>query len=556
MKQKADFKRKAMKWAAVGCVLAGLTVSAAGTTSHAADTPKQGSKPNIVVIMADDVGWYNIGAYHQGMMAGRTPNIDKMAKQGMRFTDYYAEASCTAGRANFITGQLPIRTGLTTVGQAGAKIGMPAEACTIATALKAQGYATGQFGKNHLGDLNAFLPTLHGFDEFFGYLYHLDAMEDPFHPGYPKEALNAVGPRNIVHSWATDTDDATEMPRWGKIGKQKIEDAGPLPPHPMPGIKYNMETVDWDFVAASTGFMDKAIAAKQPFFCWINPTRMHVITHLSPKYEAMRTPENGWTVYEAGMAELDDEVGTVMQYLKDKGLEDNTIVVFTTDNGAEPFTWPDGGQTPFAGDKGTVMEGGFRVPCILRWPGHVPADSIQNGIFSGLDWFPTFLAAAGNTTITKDLLKGVKLGDRTYKNHLDGYNQMDLITGKGPSARHEIFYFAESTLGAVRLDDFKFRFLDQPNGWFGGTIKPDWPVLVNLRLDPFERTGLKGSINYYNWFAYEFWRFVYVQQQLGKEAQTFLDYPPMQSGASFNLEALKAQLQQKMEEAKSQGPSK
>jgi arylsulfatase A-like enzyme len=551
MQQKVDLKRKAVKWAAVGCVLAGLAVGAAATTSHAADKPKQGSKPNMVVIMADDIGWYNIGAYHQGMMAGRTPNLDKLAKQGMRFTDYYAEASCTAGRANFITGQLPIRTGLTTVGQAGAAIGMPAQACTIATALKAQGYATGQFGKNHLGDKNEFLPTLHGFDEFFGYLYHLDAMEDPFHANYPKEALNTVGPRNIVHSWATDTDDPTEMPRWGKIGKQKIEDAGPLPPHPMKGIKYNMETVDDAFLAASIAFMDKAKAANQPFFCWLNPTRMHVITHLSPKYEAMRTPENGWSVYEAGMAELDDEVGSVMQYLKDNGLDDNTIVVFTTDNGAENFTWPDGGQSPFAGAKGTVMEGGFRVPCIVRWPGHVPADSIQNGIFSGMDWFPTFVAAAGNPDIADQLLRGLKIGERTYKNHLDGYNQMDLITGKGPSARHEIFYFAESTLGAVRVGDFKYRFVDQPNGWFGGNVKPSWPILVNLRLDPFERSGLTGSINYYQWFAFEFWRFVYVQQVLGKEAQTFLDYPPMQGGASFNLDALKAELQKRMEEAKS-----
>jgi len=507
-------------------------------------------KPNIVVIMADDVGMWNIGAYHQGMMAGRTPNIDKLAKEGMRFTDYYAEASCTAGRSNFVTGELPIRTGLTTVGQAGAKIGMPAEACTVATALKAQGYATGQFGKNHLGDRNEFLPTVHGFDEFFGYLYHLDAMEDPFHPNYPKEALNTAGPRNIVHSWATDKDDATEQPRWGKIGKQKIEDAGPLPPHPMDGIKYNMETVDDAFLAASIAFMDKAKAANQPFFLWLNPTRMHVVTHLSPKYEAMRTPENNWTIYEAGMAQLDDMVGSVMQYLKDNGLDDNTIVVFTTDNGAENFSWPDGGQTPFAGAKGTVMEGGFRVPCILRWPGHVPADSIQNGIFSGMDWFPTFVAAAGNPNITDQLLKGVKLGDRTYKNHLDGYNQMDLITGKGPSARHEILYFAESTLGAVRIDDFKYRFIDQPSGWFGGTVKPAWPILTNLRLDPFERSGWTGSINFYNWFAYEFWRFVAVQQQLGKAAQSFLDYPPLQAGASFNLSALKAELQKKMEEAK------
>jgi len=251
------------------------------------------------------------------------------------------------------------------------------------------------------------------------------------------------------------------------------------------------------------------------------------------------------------MAQLDDIVGSVMQYLKDNGLDDNTIVVFTTDNGAENFTWPDGGQTPFAGAKGTVMEGGFRVPCILRWPGHVPADSIQNGIFSGLDWFPTFVAAAGNPDITDQLLKGVTLGDRTYKNHLDGYNQMDAITGKGESKRHEIFYFAESTLGAVRIDDFKYRFVDQPNGWFGGSVKPSWPILTNLRLDPFERSGIKDSINYYQWFAFEFWRFVYAQQVLGKEAQTFLDYPPMQAGASFNLSALKAQLQQKMEEAKS-----
>src|SRR5207247_715884 len=284
--------------------------------------------------------------------------------EGMLFTDYYAEASCTAGRANFIMGELPIRTGMTTVGQAGAKIGIPAEACTIATALKAQGYATGQFGKNHLGDLNEFLPTVHGFDEFFGYLYHLDAMEDPAHPNYPQNLLNVVGPRNMVHSWATTTDDTTDMPRWGKIGKQKI---------------------------------------------------------------------------------------------KDLGLDDITIVVFTTDNGTELFTWPDGGTTPFAQCKGTVLEGGFRVPCILRWPGHVAADSVQNGIFSGLDWFPTFLAAAGNPDITNQLLKGVKLGDRTYKKHLDGYNQMDAITGKGPSARHEIFYLGESEVGAVRIDDYKFR---------------------------------------------------------------------------------------------------
>jgi len=508
-------------------------------------------KPNIVVIMADDIGWSNIGVYNMGMMAGRTPNLDKMAHEGMMFTDYYAEASCTAGRAAFLTGQLPIRTGMTTVGQAGATIGLPAEAVTMATALKAQGYATGQFGKNHLGDRNEFLPTVHGFDEFFGYLYHLDAMEDPFHPAYPQDLLNTVGPRNLVRSWATDTDDATVDPRWGKIGKQKIQDEGPLPPHPMSGVKYNMETVDEAFVADSIAFMNKAKASDKPFFLWLNPTRMHVVTHLSPKYEAMRNSKNGWTEQEAGMAQLDDNVGAVMQYLKDNGLDDNTIVMFTSDNGAEQFTWPDGGQTPFALAKGTCMEGGFRTPAILRWPGHVPPGSIQNGIFSGLDWLPTFLDAAGNPQINDQLLKGLKIGDRTYKNHLDGYDQMDAITGKGPSVRHEIYYFGESTLGAVRIDDFKYSFIEQPKGWVGEKTHPDMPILTNLRLDPYERTGwagkgaAEGSMQYWDWFKYEFWRFVFVQQQVAKLAQTAIDYPPMQKGASFNLDALKAELAKK-----------
>ena len=298
------------------------------------------------MIMGDDIGIWNIGAYHQGMMAGRTPNLDKMAKEGMRFTDYYAEASCTAGRANFITGMLPIRTGLTTVGQAGSTIGMPATAPTIATVLKSMGYATGQFGKNHLGDLNEFLPTVHGFDEFFGYLYHLDAMEDPANRNYPPALKDTVGPRNMVHSWATDKDDATVQPRWGKIGKQKIEDAGTLYPK-------RMETVDDEILANALKFTDKAKADGKPFFLWLNPTRMHVETHLSEKYESMRTPENGWSIQEAGMAQLDDIVGSVMKYLKDNGLEDNTIIAFTSDNGTENFTWPDGGQTPFAGGKGT-----------------------------------------------------------------------------------------------------------------------------------------------------------------------------------------------------------
>ena len=471
--------------------------------------PSAQQKPNILVIMGDDIGISNIGAYSLHVMAGKTPNLDKLAKEGMIFTDYYAEASCTAGRANFITGELPIRTGMTTVGQAGAPIGIPAEAVTIATALKALGYATGQFGKNHLGDKNEFLPTVHGFDEFFGYLYHLDAMEDPFHPNYPQNLLNVVGPRNLVHSWATDVDDPTEMPRWGKIGKQKIQDEGPLPPHPTNGIKYNMETVDDTIRDLSIKFMDKSKADGKPFFVWMNTTRMHVVTHLSPKYTAMMNSENGWSIEEAGMAQLDDDIGLVMQHLKDAGLDDNTIVVFTTDNGTETFTWPDGGSTPYAQGKGTVMEGGFRVPCIARWPGHIPAESVQNGIMSGLDWLPTFVSMAGNPNITDQLLKGVKLGDRTYKNHLDGYDQTAMLTGKGPSNRHEIFYLGESTIGAVRIDDYKYRFIDQPQGWLGVKTHPDVPMITNLRLDPYEKTGLSRRPDE-EWVAVIFQRLVHV----------------------------------------------
>ncbi len=525
-------------------------------------------KPNILVIMGDDVGWFNIGAYHQGIMSGKTPNLDKLASQGMRFTDYYAEASCTAGRANFITGELPIRTGMTTVGQAGADVGLPFKACTLATALKAQGYATGQFGKNHLGDLNKFLPTVHGFDEFFGYLYHLDAMSDPYWYSFPVDEAyyNKYGPRSLVHCWATNTDDPTVQPRWGRVGKQKIEDDGPLPPYPdmsnvqnmhdLPFLKakYDMTTFDPVLVKASCDFMDKAKKDGKPFFVWHNTTRMHVWTFLSKQYSNMQNNQTNYGLEEAGMADMDDNIGVLLKHLEDIGEMDNTIVIFTTDNGAEVFTWPDGGMTPFKNTKGTVGDGGFRVPCIIRWPGHVKPGTVENGIISGLDWFPTLMTAAGNPNITDQLLKGVKLGDSTYKNHLDGYDQTALITGSGPSTRHEIFYFGGAQLGAVRLDDFKFTFFQQPAGWPGPKVTTDMPVMVNIRQDPFERTpsidgqslnnGAGGYMN--EFYAREFWRFVVVQQVVAKAAMSAIDYPPMQDPASFNLSAVKAKIDELM----------
>jgi arylsulfatase len=556
-------------------LLAGTTLAAASALGSTATSVQQAvaqaqqaapsGRPNILFIMGDDVGWFNIGAYHQGIMSGKTPNLDKIAAGGMRLTDYYAEASCTAGRANFITGQIPLRTGLTTVGQAGADVGMPEQSVTLATSLKSLGYATGQFGKNHLGDQNKFLPTLHGFDEFFGYLYHLDAMSDPYWFDYPQDWIDKYGPRNLVHSYATDTDDPTVMQRWGKVGKQRIVDEGPLKPfkdmsadHQMwqkgRDAKYDMETFDEVLVENSKRFMDQAKQANKPFFIWHCTTRMHVFTYLAQKYQAKMNFQSNYGLEEAGMAQLDDCVGDLLKHLDDIGVADNTIVIFTTDNGAEVFTWPDGGMTPFRATKGTVFEGGFRVPCLVRWPGKIKPGSVENGIFSGLDWLPTLTAAAGNPNITEQLLQGVTLNGRSYKNHLDGYNQMDLLTGKGPSKRHEIFYFGESQLGAIRIDDFKFQFYQQPFGWPGEKVTTDMPTIVNLRQDPFERTpSIRGqSLNdqgggYMNDFmAREFWRFVQVQQTVAAAAQSFIEYPPMQQAASFNLAAVKERIEQVM----------
>jgi arylsulfatase len=381
----------------------------------------------------------------------------------------------------------------------------------IAKFLLDQGYTTGQFGKNHLGDHPDSLPTAHGFQEFWGYLYHLDAMQQVSFP------------------------DMTNVPNMHDI---------------TPKAKYDMTTLDEHLVDITNGFMDKAKADGKPFFIWHNTTRMHVWTFLSPEYQAMMNSKTNYGLEEAGMAQLDDNVGAILKHLDDIGEADNTIVIFSTDNGAEVFTWPDGGMTPFKGTKGTVYEGGFRVPAIIRWPGKVKPGSVENGLISGLDWFPTLMTAAGNPDITDELLKGADLGGTTYKNHLDGFDQTALLTGTGPSARHELFYFGGAELGAVRIDDFKFTFYAQPDGWPGPKVTTDMPTIVNLRQDPFERTpmvsgqtAVNGAFGFGNdFFAREFWRFVSVQDAVGELAKTAIDYPPMQDPASFNLSALKAQI--------------
>ena len=425
---------------------------------------------------------------------------------------------------------------MTTVGQAGAKIGIPAEAVTIATILKSMGYATGQFGKNHLGDLNEFLPTVHGFDEFFGYLYHLDAMEDPAHPNYPQNLLNVVGPRNMVHSWATDTDDTTEMPRWGKIGKQRIEDAGPLYPK-------RMETVDDEIRDLAINFMDKAQKDGKPFFVWLNPTRMHIVTHLSPKYEALRNSENGWSEEEAGMAQLDDDVGLVMKKIKDMGVDDNTIVVFTTDNGTEVFTWPDGGQTPFAQSKGTVLEGGFRVPCLLRWPGHVPADSVQNGIFSDAwtDFRPS-CPSAGNPNVTEGIAEVAKrsatvlirtISMATTRRPLSLAKDRPCVTRSSTLAKAQSERCASTTISIVSSTSQLAGSVKRPIQTCLTSPICDW--IPSSAQELAQRWNKEGAQRVCDWFKFQFWRFVFVQQLMGKELKTFLhDYPPMQRGAKVS----------------------
>ena len=494
----------------------------------------QQKKPNILVIFGDDIGYWNISAYNQGMMGFKTPNIDRVAQQGALFTDYYAQQSCTAGRAAFITGQSPIRTGLTKVGLPGSDLGIRPEDPTLAELLKAQGYLTFQHGKNHLGDRNEFFPTVHGFDEFFGNFYHLNAEEEPENVDYPKdpEFLAKFGPRGVFKCKATATDNpAPPDPRFGPWGKQTCEDTGPL-------TKKRMETADEEFLAATLDAMDRSVKAGKPFFIWHNTTRMHIWTHLQPKYEAM-IAEKG--LYGAGMTEFDDNIGVLLKKLDDLGIADNTIVIVTTDNGAEAMSWPDGGATPFRGEKNTNWEGGYRVPFVVRWPGTVKPGTVVNDICAHEDWVPTLMAAAGEPDVKQKLLTGYKAGDMTYKVHLDGYNWMPYFKGEvqeGP--RKEFLYWTDDgDLAALRYNKWKLVFMEQRahslDVWQDPMIALRFPKLFNLRSDPFERADYEG-IDYQHWRADRVFLMVPAQAFVGQWLSSFRQFPPRQKPASFSLD--------------------
>jgi arylsulfatase A-like enzyme len=491
----------------------------------------QQQKPNILVIMGDDIGYWNISAYNRGQMGYRTPNIDRIANEGAIMTDYYGQQSCTAGRAAFITGQSPMRTGLLKVGLPGAKEGLSDKDPTLADLLKPLGYMTGQFGKNHLGDRNEFLPTVHGFDEFFGNLYHLNAEDEPEHPDYPKnlEFRLRFGPRGVLRCTATLVDTPGEDPRFGAWGKQNCADTGPL-------TKLRMETVDEEFLKATLDFIDRAHRDKKPFFVWFNSTRMHIWTRLKPEAQG----KTGLGIYPDGMVEHDGQVGQLLKKLDDLGLADNTIVIYTTDNGAETFTWPDGGVTPFRGEKNTNWEGGYRVPALVRWPGLVQPRTEINDIFSAEDWVPTLVAVAGEPDIKNKLLQGYSAGAQAFKVHLDGYDQRDVLAGKGPIRRREFFYWTDDgDLAGLRYDQYKVVFMEQPAHGLEVWMKPFVPLrapkLFNLRADPFERSEIEAG-DYVKWFVEHLFVFVPAQTIVAQHLQSFQEFPPRQRPGSFSIQ--------------------
>ena len=496
-------------------------------------------KPNILIIWGDDIGWFNVSAYNHGIMGYQTPNIDRIAKEGALFTDWYGQQSCTAGRAAFITGQSPIRTGLTKVGLPGADLGLQAEDPTIADLLKPLGYTTGQFGKNHLGDRDEFLPTAHGFDEFFGNLYHLNAEEEPENPDYPKdpEFRKKFGPRGVLHSWANPD------------GTQKIENTGPL-------TTKRMETVDEEFLKGSLDFIDRAHKSNTPFFLWWNSTRMHIFTHLKKESQGV----TGLGIYPDGMVEHDGHVGQLLKKLDDLGIADNTIVMYSTDNGAEVMSWPDGGATPFRGEKDTNFEGGWRVPCAIRWPGVIEAGTVSNEIFSHTDMLPTLLAAAGDTDIVEKLKKGHKAGNKTFKVHIDGYNLLPFFKGEAKeNPRKAFFYWSDDgDLMALRVNNWKVHFMDQRahglDVWREPFVSMRAPKIFNVRSDPFERADEDATMYYDKWMADRSFLLVPAQAIVGQFLKTFEQFPPRQKPASFSIDqALEKARQQEQQMAKAVG---
>jgi arylsulfatase len=501
----------------------------AGAASPAA---AQSKKPNILIIWGDDIGYWNVSAYNQGMMGYHTPNIDRIAREGALFTDWYGQQSCTAGRAAFVTGQSPIRTGLTKVGLPGAPEGLKADDPTLADLLKPYGYATGQFGKNHLGDRNDFMPTVHGFDEFFGNLYHLNAEEEPESPDYPQnpQFKALFGPRGVLHCYATPSDNpAPPDPRFGPWGKQRCEDTGPL-------TKKRMETVDEEITQGALAFMDKAVKGGKPFFVWWNSTRMHIWTHLKPESQG----KTGLGVYPDGMVEHDAQVGELLKKLDDLGIANNTIVMYSTDNGAEAMSWPDGGTTVFRGEKNTNWEGGYRVPAFIRWPGVIKPGTLINDIGAHEDMLPTIMAAVGDTAVTADLLKGKKVGNMTYKVHLDGYNLMPAFRGQGAWPRKEFIYWTDDgNVAALRYNNWKVTFLKQNaeglHVWQEPFQPLRAPLLANLRSDPFERGEYEG-MDYGHWYVEHIFVLAPAAAYVGQWLQSFREYPPRQKPGSFNLD--------------------
>ena len=514
------------------CCLFALIAYATGPMVLNAQSPQQ--RPNIVVIWGDDIGESNISAYSLGVMGYRTPNIDRLAREGMIFTDMYADQSCTAGRSSFITGQCTVRTGLSKVGMPGAQQGLQAVDATIATLLKQEGYATGQFGKNHLGDRNEFLPTVHGFDEFFGNLYHLNAEEEPEQPDYPKDPafLAKYGPRGVMDCKASDVDDPQVDPRFGKIGKQIVKDTGPL-------TKKRMETVDDEIVAKAEDFIKRQAKAGKPFFTWVNFTHMHARTHTKP--ESLGQAGDFQSFYHDAMIDHDKNVGQIVDLLDELKIADNTIVIYSTDNGPHRNTWPDAGTTKFRSEKNTGWEGAYRVPQMVRWPGNIKPGSICNEIMSQLDWAPTLLAAAGNTTVKEKLLKGYPANGKTYKNHLDGYNFLPYLTGKkaqGP--RKEFFYFSDDgNLMGLRFNNWKLHFMVQDQE---GTLEI-WqrkfrglrlPYIYNLRTDPYEFARVTSN-TYWDWVFDHAWIIYPMGDVVGPFLKSFDEFPPVQKPGSFTV---------------------